>query len=1004
MELLRQELSKDEFDPKLEKLRIDLLERTKERLNKQARINPDDPAIFTILADINFHQGKLEEASANISKALENKSGPVANYVFAKILFRKGNLTQAFDQMGTVLESMPDSPVVFEDFQFLYSCKSYGVATARKICRNTNFLKRSTPVAGAAEIPEAPESPFENDPTIVTAPTQTQNTNQPQPIESAQINDGNDDDSPLPDETEQNNLPDDPGTEISELPDTQLPEPVDGTEIERPLPVGVATETEVENPAEDPEKEKIKKAEYWLNQAAKQIENRRYDDADNNWKKAVELYPGLPGKDEIRSQLDTKFDLFKRYKKAKELFEAEKYDQAIPTLEEAYKEEPIRFKEAAFLIGKSYLLRPEPDYDNALKYLAIVLEDKDTDPLFRRDIEWTKLEILYGTRRYEDADSIFQNFMKNEESFTRNQVNFNQLRYGLWYEINKTWVNIGFGIFALMFLTVFLLRLMPALTFSLSDPVASAKKAFEKARFDRAISLAEKALTKKQPVQIERELLEILTKAHFELKNFVRCQENARIILEKFPGNTTAWGYLAKASMASHDTSNEAITMYEAIYTENPHKTEYLPVLAKHYAETKNKTVEAMGVLFTYYQNGSKEPPVIIALAEGYVQNRSMGKEVITVLEDALKIKDKIEFRELLARNFAKAGQYADAARECIKVLNENINNMGIHVVYTSSMKKLKMVNEAIAQYEDFMRHYPGNPQLMEIIAGLKKDATGFSSETEESILSDIPDELPMPDLPEPGSYDNDGLDIDSFVEPPPKGFEDDNGQNIPLPDFLKNDEYAFNYEQPTPAPDVPLPASAINLPTLNPFDDAETIFDDFVGDLPEELGGNKTEDLSIGNFATQNMVTEDDLLTEIPPIAPPTAQNPVNGADRVTAPSQLSAAREKAAKKKWDEVIGLLSPEFASERNKDTGLLLADAWLQKGKAGMAMEIIETLDFDPEIMGENIKDVLYRTGVALETEKKYTEALKIYDMICNVDINYKDAFDRSDKIYTRQKS
>jgi hypothetical protein len=69
----------------------------------------------------------------------------------------------------------------------------------------------------------------------------------------------------------------------------------------------------------------------------------------------------------------------------------------------------------------------------------------------------------------------------------------------------------------------------------------------------------------------------------------------------------------------------------------------------------------------------------------------------------------------------------------------------------------------------------------------------------------------------------------------------------------------------------------------------------------------------------------------------------------------------------------------------------------------MAMEIIETLDIDPEIISEDIKDILYRTGVALENKKKTDEALKMYDMICNVDINYKDAFDRSDRIYTSKK-
>ncbi|MDD3146318.1 MAG: tetratricopeptide repeat protein [Candidatus Riflebacteria bacterium] len=1000
-EILRLELSRDEFDPKLEKLRTDLLDPTRERLNKQARVNPDDAAIFTILADIAFHKGKFDEATTLISKALNNKSGPMANYVFAKILFRKGNLPQAFDQIGTVLESMPDSPVVFEDFQFLYACKSYGIATARKISRNTNFLKRATPVDAGPDTQEIPESPFENDPTqIATVPKDPAGDKpvDPAPISGANVTDDiPDDDSPLPDATppgdEPSDLPDEDPDFIDDVIDDNPDEPADTgapTVVVEPRPTPEPPATAVTATVEvDPEEENIKKAEYWLNQAARQFENRNYDDADNNWKTAVELHPELPGKDDLRAKIDAKFDLFKRYKKAKDLFDLEKYEQALPDIEDAYKQEPDRFKEAAFLIGKIYLLRPEPDYDQALKYLDIVLAQKDLDPLFKRDIEWTKLEMYYGMGNFEEANNIFTRFMRDEEAFTRNQVNFTHLRIGLWYNLNQTLIIAGFAVFITLFIIVFLLRLLPAITLSLSDPLTAARRMFDAKKYQKAISIAEKALNKKQPVQIEREILEILVKCHFELKNFVRCQENARIILEKFPGNTVAWGFLAKASMASHDTSNEAISMYEAIYKENPAKTEYLPVLAKHYAQTGSTTVEAMNILFTYYQTGTKEPPVITALADAYVLNRTMGNEVITVLEDALKLKDKVDYRELLARNFSKNNRYSDAARECIKVLNENINNMGIHVVYTSSMKKLKKIDEAINQYKDFLQRYPGNPQLTEILSGLKKDATAFSSD--EDSLPSIPDELPMPDLPDNGYSPQLGdIDIDNYVEPPPEGFDVDAGYETPLPEFLKNDEYQTDsipdpvdfssgtYGQGAtsqPANKGPgLPQ--VELPTLDPFDENTELFDDFSTDLPEELGGmpDVGASASFEDFSKRNQVRPDDLIAPELPRQPRSTIHSETVSNSGLA-TKLASAEDKARAKKWDEVIELLSSDFASERNQLAGLMLADAWLGKNKALMALEIIETLDFDPEIMSERIKDVLYRTGVALEAEKRPDEKL-----------------------------
>ncbi|MDN5279391.1 MAG: hypothetical protein PWR01_3356 [Clostridiales bacterium] len=1017
MELLRLELAKDEFDPKLEKLKKDLLDPTEKRLEKQARINPDDPAIFTILADVNFHKGKLDQASAHVTQALQNRSGPIANYVFAKILFKKGNISQAFDQMGNVLESMPDSPVVFADFQFLYSCKSYGLPTARKIVKNTNFIKRATPVAGDDNLVEAPESPFENDPTqppdVIAPPTDGIDiADVPEDIATAEITESEGeeepiDDSPLPDEIE---MPD-----LSDLPDD-----VGDIDIERPVPISPTTVEQptepVSDPDADPEQENIKKAEYWLDQANKQFNNRNYDDAKNNLEKAVSLYATVPGKDELKKKLDAKFDLFRRYKAARDLFEQEKYEQALPTIEEAYREEPDRFKEAPFYIGKIYLLRPEPDRLEALKNFNIILQDKNLDPLFKRDIEWTKLEILYELERYEEAKKLFEYFDTNEKDYAKNQQHYYELKYGIWYQLNYFGVNIGIGIFVFMFLVVFALQLLPAITLAFMKPENIAKRAFEKKKYQKAVNMVEKALARKQPVQIEREMLEIAVKSHFELKNFVRCQDYAKELLEKFAGNHIAWGYLAKASIACNDTSSQAIAMYESIYKDNPEKTEYLPILARHYAKTRNYTVEAMGILFTYYQTDAEDPEIVIALAEGYVQNRSMGNEVITVLEEAIKEEDRTEFRELLARNYAKSGRYSDAARECLVVLDDNLNNMGIHVVYSSSMKKLNMLDEAIKQYEMFLQRSPENAQLNEILSGLKKDAETFDGS--ESLESDLPElhsfsdelpdlpqpDLPEPDLPPPGISPED-VDIEGFVEPPPEGFELDN-ENIPLPDFLKEDTQK-EPEKPVDTSVADLAIDPEEMPELDPFADPDSLLDEFAAELPEELGGpGKIEEEAtfspppppeIDAFAAD---TDDFSESEIP------EPQPVNSSAEESSGyfEQLTKARELSSRQKWAEVIEILNPIYASERNKDVGMLLANALIEKKEPLMAMEIVDTLDIDPELMGEDIKDILYRTGVALESAKNFDEALKMYDMICNADINYKDAFDRSDKIYAKKKA
>lgn len=212
---------------------------------------------------------------------------------------------------------------------------------------------------------------------------------------------------------------------------------------------------------------------------------------------------------------------------------------------------------------------------------------------------------------------------------------------------------------------------------------------------------------------------------------------------------------------------------------------------------------------------------------------------------------------------------------------------------------------------------------------------------------------------------------------------------------FLKE-----TYDSPSPTKKTAPVIAPAELPTLDPFEERDSLLDEFADDLPEELGGPSASNFSesIDMFASKNAISQDDLL----PASLPGQTKQASGSSSSEIQQKLSIAREKAQKKNWGEVIDILSPVFASDRNRDIGLLLADAWLQKGNAVNAVEIIETLDFDLELMSDSIKDILYRTGVALEQAKRLDDALKMFDMICNVDINFRDAFERSDKIYARK--
>lgn len=1018
-EILRYEITRDRIDPGLQKLRVDILEKTKEQMLKQAKVNPDDPAVFTILADIAFQQSDFDNALSYISKALDIKSAPLSNYVCAKILFRRGNIDSAFDRMGNVLESMPDSQVVFEDFQFLYSCKNYGQATAAKICKNSNFLLRATP-AVAPTGPAIPVSPFENDPTQVAVNTTVApNVDLLPPMEYTPKED-DDDSEILPDEVE-------PSDDIS-LEDDPFSDFDDDSDIEVPDPMGKNKPQQVvSKPVED--NSNRKDAEVLAEKARRSFERKDYQLARDEYKTALQLYPKLIDKDGTKKRIDDYFLMIEKFKEAMDYFEMGSLNRAEPLLEEVYRHDPEKYRSAAYYLGRIYLTKENPDYDKALKYFDIVINDKTVESDFIREAEWIKLQVLYEKGDFKEADRLFKYFEKEHSAFIKNKDRYGELYRGISYHLYKFWMWGGVILIFILFVFVAVLNSISHSLFLPKNPIEEVAKAYKAHKYKKAVSLGEKALAKGQPIQIEREILEIIVKCHFDTKNLQKCQEYARKILEKFPENDVAWAYLANSSIASNDTSNEAIAMYEDIYRENPGKLEYLPILAKHYVKTGNTTQEAMEILYTYYKTSERDPEVVEALANSYVKARILSNEAITVLETAIKTNNKPEYKELLARNYSKAGRFEETAKTCVEILETNIENMGIHVVYTSSMKKLNKIQDAIEQYDKFLEKYPNNLQLKEIAAGLKNDSenvSNLSSSASFPDLPNIPEDLPMPDLPEPGSED---YDVQDYLPP-----ED----TIPIPDFLKNESVEPEtieknakdekdiFDLPTfdsiqsqvenktfeekKAVEIPAdsdwtglepaergPAGDDNLPTLDPFNLSDSFLDEFAADLPVEQLPEE-ENLSEPGFEP-----DPDPDPDPDPVKPLPHSPSITNTKGFELEQKIHAAREAAAASNWDSIIDTLSNDYASNRNKDIGDLLIQAWLGKKNPIMAYELVETLDLDPEILSDSMKDLLYKVATALENDKKYKEALKMYDFICNVDINYKDAFDRSDKLYAKLK-
>jgi tetratricopeptide (TPR) repeat protein len=1155
-ELLRCELLAEKQDPKLAKLKKEILSAARREAGNRVKMNPDDTSALTVLADIDYQENQVDIGVQKISKAMQKNPGTVTHYVFAKMMFAKGDFQQSYEAMEKAFQADPTSEAIMADFQFLYNCKNYGLETGKKISQNTEFLQRASQVGSGQQLAGKPESPFENDPTVPPTPTVPP---EPDPPEPDPLLTAKPPDEPTPKPTPKPTGAPIPTEKPEPPPPTAFPDddplsfPDDPGKTPAPDQPAPPQITIADQPPDegDPEKKKMVAAENLLKEAEAKLEEFRFDDARMLLKKAQATFPGIPGAGQLEKRLKQNLEISEKteqeYLTAVKLFEADQWELAVKGIQKAYDLNPNKRPEARFYLGKIYFLGPDSvkDLKKARHYFDLCLKDPQLDPDLKRDIEWFVVDLLTEDKEFVDALARFQDLENRERDYVKSRSSYLQLKYYLFYKNYAVEMVLSLAVFFGLFFLILVLPHIPNIGLYFGDPLKKAKKAMEKKDFERALHVAEDALRRgTQPTPAQKELLEICIQVHFMFKNYFKCLDHAKHLKNMAPENQVALKHLTLCFLETKASHDEAIATYEEAYKRDPQNKIFLPFLAKYYIAHKQFTVESLNLMYDYFQADRHNRENVQALAETYVQTKRMGDEVIFVLEEALKDKpNELTYRELLARNFVKAGKFPEASRECLKILQTDVNNMGIHVVYTSSMKKLNMLEEAVLQYEEFLKRHPGNGQITEILTGLRKELeqsapVGKGGRQNED-LSPFSDDLivdvhsPMtPKASNPGKTakptrsvkpalpENDGAD---FVEPPPDGF-DPEASDVPIPDFMKQEaadlqaghpaedipEVPPDFETPVPPPTgkgawnevlesdpdaidaddpVPLPPKlpkAVMKPqalgkkrnALEEFiDDGSPLGGDFMaGDddltkeiladseaIPDEVLEEKdVEDVFLGSkdlpdtlspkrsghepdpFAGAGETLDDDLaslLTSSPKKSgkpttgtaapstprkgnPPSARSAGEGlgvpplmihkkgakapgsANHSGVPDPtmvgedpLSQARRQAANAKWNEVITLLAPAFAGNRDRSIGLMLANAYLRQKKPELARDIISTLDFDPELMTEEIKDIIYRVGVALEEGQKVPEALSMYDIICGVDINYLDVFDRSERLY-----
>jgi len=89
-------------------------------------------------------------------------------------------------------------------------------------------------------------------------------------------------------------------------------------------------------------------------------------------------------------------------------------------------------------------------------------------------------------------------------------------------------------------------------------------------------------------------------------------------------------------------------------------------------------------------------------------------------------------------------------------------------------------------------------------------------------------------------------------------------------------------------------------------------------------------------------------------------------------------------------------SAEIKNESYKQ----LVMCYIKKGLLDLAYEQYKLVRYDQEMMPDNIKELTYNMARAFEEKGKFKEALEIYNIICKVDIGYKDVFDKFDELHS----
>ncbi len=94
------------------------------------------------------------------------------------------------------------------------------------------------------------------------------------------------------------------------------------------------------------------------------------------------------------------------------------------------------------------------------------------------------------------------------------------------------------------------------------------------------------------------------------------------------------------------------------------------------------------------------------------------------------------------------------------------------------------------------------------------------------------------------------------------------------------------------------------------------------------------------------------------------------------------------------------IATKGSAEVKNESYKQLVMCYIKKGLLDLAYEQYKLVRYDQEMMPDMIKELTYNMARAFEEKGKFKEALEIYNIICKVDIGFKDVFDKFDELHS----